>query len=261
MITSRIELVTPSVAEKFLAQNKSNRKVRPSWVDSLADSISRGEWLVTHQGIAFNNKGELIDGQHRLMAILQSKGAVKVMVTRGLKSDAFSVLDNGIKRTLTDQTNINRKTAEICTLLYQFAYGVRSPSAAQTTQIYNCGVGALSDELQAYAPSILPSVSTRAIRSAAVAKVISGVDKDYVFDMYRNMTLLKYTSLPPIAHSMLRQNATRKMGSSENVLAFSRGWKVFDPLFAKTERLVMTDSEQETIMRDVRTLIRSQVDE
>jgi len=34
----------------------------------FAEAMRRGEWMVTHQGIAFDTQGVLVDGQHRLAA-------------------------------------------------------------------------------------------------------------------------------------------------------------------------------------------------
>ena len=66
-----------------------------------------------HQGIAFNARDELIDGQHRLMAVVLSKTPVKMMVTFGMPSKVqgtrmtgMDVVDRGKTRTVADQLKI-----------------------------------------------------------------------------------------------------------------------------------------------------------
>src|SRR5438046_2404287 len=56
-------------AEQWLAANTANRPLSRSTVRGFADAMRSGEWLVTHQGVAFDTDGVLVDGQHRLAAI------------------------------------------------------------------------------------------------------------------------------------------------------------------------------------------------
>jgi hypothetical protein len=74
-------------------------------VDFLADSIIRGEWQLTHQGIALDgplDTGFLLDGQHRLNAIVKAGISVWIYVFEGLPRTAFPVLDTGKRRSGVD---------------------------------------------------------------------------------------------------------------------------------------------------------------
>lgn len=46
-------------------------------VKGFAEAMSRGEWMVTHQGIAFSSAGVLVDGQHRLAAVIEAEHAIR----------------------------------------------------------------------------------------------------------------------------------------------------------------------------------------
>ena len=75
-------LVTPEMARRWLDSNtRSNRRPSAKTVDAYAREMAAGRWLVTHQGIAFNQAGELVDGQHRLLAIIEADVNVLMMVT------------------------------------------------------------------------------------------------------------------------------------------------------------------------------------
>lgn len=92
-------LITPEAAQSILETcNASNRRMRGWWAAALAAAIKRGEWLLTHQGIAFDQHGNLIDGQHRLKAIVLAGIAVKMFVFVGLESRSFMAIDVGVKR-------------------------------------------------------------------------------------------------------------------------------------------------------------------
>lgn len=99
---SNITLVTPELALEWLGLNDRNRPMNKSFVAALAKAIERGEWQVTHQGIAFDEEGTLIDGQHRLAAIAKCGIPVEVMVTREVSRNTFTVMDTGRKRTARD---------------------------------------------------------------------------------------------------------------------------------------------------------------
>ncbi|MFI6519524.1 hypothetical protein ACIBF1_28480 [Spirillospora sp. NPDC050679] len=98
--------VTPELAAEWLIKNERNRPLSKASVHSLAQAIKRDEWQVTHQGIAFDQDGRLIDGQHRLAAIVKAQIPVQVLVTWGVNSTAFTVMDTGRKRTGKDALSL-----------------------------------------------------------------------------------------------------------------------------------------------------------
>lgn len=78
----------------------SQRKVQEAHVDALARAQLRGEWLPHHQGCAFSYKdGRLVlDGQHRLWAIVRSGVPCVLTLARGVRDEAFSKMDAGLGR-------------------------------------------------------------------------------------------------------------------------------------------------------------------
>lgn len=94
--------VSPDLAAEWLTRNTGNRPLSKSAVQQLVGRIQRGEWQLTHQGIAFDEDGVLIDGQHRLAAIAKAGTTVPLTVTHGVPRTAFTVMDTGRKRTGRD---------------------------------------------------------------------------------------------------------------------------------------------------------------
>jgi len=64
--------------------------------------MSRGDWKVTHQGIAFSIGGVLVDGQHRLAAIVEADIPVEMTVFTDVNEGTFDVLDTGKRRNAAD---------------------------------------------------------------------------------------------------------------------------------------------------------------
>jgi hypothetical protein len=106
-ITSEVVTLDPIQAREWLDNhNTRNRPLNPNTVEMYARVIKDGRWKVTHQGIAFDTNGALIDGQHRLAAIALAGVPVRIMVTRNVDPDEFSVIDVGRRRTPADALGI-----------------------------------------------------------------------------------------------------------------------------------------------------------
>lgn len=113
---SKIVTITPDMAKAMLEKNmESNRRLNHQTVKRYARIMKAGGWNLTHQGIAFDDKGELIDGQHRLQAIVMANVPITMMVTYGVEhrdGDAFTI-DTGTKRTTQNIIQISGITDEV----------------------------------------------------------------------------------------------------------------------------------------------------
>jgi hypothetical protein len=102
IVSNKIETITPSKAAEYLKTNTANRSHRKEWINKLALMILNDQFELTHCGIAFREDGTLIDGQHRLMAIVQANRPVKMFVARGLNDSSMFGIDQGKIRDATD---------------------------------------------------------------------------------------------------------------------------------------------------------------
>jgi hypothetical protein len=95
------EFVTPPKAVEYLNRNKQNqRRYMPTLGGRYTYDMANGFWIVTHEGIAFDVNGDLIDGQHRLQGIIDSGVGLWMLVTRGLSEKAIEVINRGKMRTM-----------------------------------------------------------------------------------------------------------------------------------------------------------------
>lgn len=113
---SKIITISPELAKEMLAKNmKNNRRLNHEAVRRYARIMKAGGWILSHQGIAFNDKGELIDGQHRLEAIVMANVPVTTMVTYDVcqtEGEAFTI-DVGQKRTTQNILQISGITDDV----------------------------------------------------------------------------------------------------------------------------------------------------
>lgn len=110
---TEIGTVTPQMAERMLALNEGpefrNRYLSQQRVIKYADMMQRGLWILSTQGISFSASGRLIDGQHRMAAVVQSGQSVNMTIWFGCEDAEFMVVDQGTTRTAGDLIHIEGK--------------------------------------------------------------------------------------------------------------------------------------------------------
>lgn len=105
-ITTTVETITPESAKEYLQRNNINRNINQSRVNAYADEIKNGKWQLNGEAIRFNTSGSLIDGQHRLSAIIKAEIPVEMCVMRNIPDDV-SIYDRGRPRDITDSMLIS----------------------------------------------------------------------------------------------------------------------------------------------------------
>ncbi len=116
---SRVQTITPAKAAEMLAANTINRPLSRQVVRAFADAMARGDWMVTHQGIAFDVNGVLVDGQHRLAAVIEADTPVEMTVFTDVDEGTFDVLDTGKRRNAADVLAIEgeKSSATLATMV------------------------------------------------------------------------------------------------------------------------------------------------
>jgi hypothetical protein len=94
--------LTPTAAGEILERNTRNRSLRENYVRKLAGAMERGEWVVNGEPIQIADNGDLLNGQHRLSAIVASGMTVPMLVVRGLTPATQMTMDAGTRRNLSD---------------------------------------------------------------------------------------------------------------------------------------------------------------
>jgi hypothetical protein len=105
-----IEFTPELSTEVMQKQNLHNRHVKMAVVTKYMEAMRRGEWDAENgETIKIDRKGTLMDGQHRLQAIIDLGKAQKLAVIFNVSSNCQKVIDNGSARTLSDYLTIQGK--------------------------------------------------------------------------------------------------------------------------------------------------------
>lgn len=103
---AELKTITPTWARRVLDEkNIGNRAMNKLHVDSLAKEMACGRWKVNGDTICIN-ESRLIDGQHRLAAVVLSGVTIQSFVVEGLPCDVFDTKDVGKRRSGGDTLGI-----------------------------------------------------------------------------------------------------------------------------------------------------------
>ena len=95
--------VTPVLAQEWLERNAHNRKQRPPAIAKYARDMTAGNWTLSPDCIAFDTNGRLVNGQHRLLAIIASGTTQQLTILEGFPLEAIDNIDGGMLRTFGDK--------------------------------------------------------------------------------------------------------------------------------------------------------------
>lgn len=87
--------MTPELAKQLLGRNENNRNIARGRVNALARDMASGAWKTTPHGVVVGADGRLIDGQHRLHAVVKAGLTVPMVVVRDAPNDCVWGIDRG----------------------------------------------------------------------------------------------------------------------------------------------------------------------
>lgn len=109
----KFEHITPERAEAALATSKGNPRWKNKTVDygnvsNIARDIEAGNWKPGNGSIAFDEDGNLIDGHHRMKAVVMANKPIDVWVCYGVDADGKNHIDDNKSRTVTQRMGVNK---------------------------------------------------------------------------------------------------------------------------------------------------------
>jgi hypothetical protein len=90
---TQLVTITPDYAKDLLRHNIANRPLSKRHVADLAREMAAGAWRETGDTIKLSD-GLLLDGQHRLHAVVASGVPIKTLLVTGLNSEVFPAIDS-----------------------------------------------------------------------------------------------------------------------------------------------------------------------
>lgn len=251
-------LFAPAECQAILDRMTGNRVCKPNVVKKYASDMAEGRWVDTHEPIAMSVDGNLIDGQHRLAAVIESGCSQYFWLAvydtqqtaRGLP------IDCGAMRTTADITGIDKPVVQVINRLFRMTISGqnRDPRPDEVrTMLPGCAA-----EVSAV---IYASRSGKRLKGSAVcrAAVVANV-------------LLHETFTEEIIAEFARWNAADNL-TWQSVIALNKQFdtgkamrpaeqflktaKAFDPRNKDKSYLRVNDSEAAIVSQELRTGLRA----
>lgn len=105
-----IRSITPAIASEWLTSRttaRPRRNLSKATVARYARDMVRNKWIFTGEGLKFDADGQLLDGQHRLNAIVESDTTQQMLTITGLPADSHEGMDSGKARSPGDVLALN----------------------------------------------------------------------------------------------------------------------------------------------------------
>lgn len=173
--TSRVVTVTPTIAADWLLLNTSNRPLYKSQVDTFARDMKAGRWITnTSDAVMIGSNRVLLNGQHRLAAVVQSGKGIDMLVEFGADPSSVPAIDRGKGRSSLDSylmSSGKSKTRFWGATAHAAARGASGQKAMMTTQEAESFFDAHENEID-YATGVLEQ-SRKGIKRSAVAAVLA----------------------------------------------------------------------------------------
>lgn len=99
--------ITPEIATAMLEHNKLNRDIRNDKVRAYVSLMKEGKWDFNGESIIFDEYGNVLDGQHRLWAIVYSECTIKILCVGGVDAEARYNIDTGLPRSVFDAVRMS----------------------------------------------------------------------------------------------------------------------------------------------------------
>lgn len=138
-MTITVEFVSPAIAEKWLGLNTVNRRVRRAYVSMYARMMQQGRWYPKPLAICFDEKGKLGNGQHTLMAIVESGQGQELLIARDVPTTSIAAMDTGLRRSVNDIAHFigNEMRSKPAAVSRALAFGIGDTEARSFEELFD----------------------------------------------------------------------------------------------------------------------------
>ena len=103
-----IEFITPQQAQIYMNRNfANNRKTVLNNILELEREMKAGRFTLSDSAICFNTENILVNGQHRLLAVIKTGLTQPFVVIKNLPDKSKLIMDVGKSRVMSDRITVS----------------------------------------------------------------------------------------------------------------------------------------------------------
>jgi hypothetical protein len=102
-LSVELMLIGPDLAAEFLSRQHGNQRgLKRKTLQRISQDLVAGRWKLNGEAIIFDSSGSLVDGQHRLKAVVITKTPITSIVVYGVNPSTYTSIDAGSPRSPYD---------------------------------------------------------------------------------------------------------------------------------------------------------------
>lgn len=235
VLDSRLVTITPQVASEMICANEGNRKLKESTVKNYASQMARGSWKETGDVIRVSETGNLLDGQHRLHAIVRSGVSFRFNVTTlrftgeqsGTESAVGIPIDIGNKRSTDVILGELKENVATARVLIKVADGLSSGGDNEIIGKYIDCFRRSMEVVNRASINRVRVVGHSAVKAAVIARHAMGLD--YTAELH-SISLDRFNEVSPLWMSWYRKVlGLADTGGKARESIFVHTWALTDP--------------------------------
>jgi hypothetical protein len=227
--------IAPSVAQTLLSRNRNNRNIRRNAIIRYAEMMTAGEWLLTGDAVRVCSDGDLIDGQHRLHAVVESGKTVEMIVMLGADPRVKLAIDSGIPRGVLAFAPLPERVKITLTAAYRMSDptnravpGIRDRERISTSPLCKVAI-----EINEASRGHIRAMASGAARAAICAAMLEWPEHaDFMRSQYLAMCRADFVNFSTLTAALYRQLTDPSLansGGSLEIQRFFRSMYAFDP--------------------------------
>lgn len=100
-------IIDKDLAESILSRNTNNRGISKTHLAFLKSELINDNWKFNGQTIVIGKSGRLLDGQHRLTAVVETGISMETLIIKNVDEGSFTTIDTGKQRGGSDVLSIH----------------------------------------------------------------------------------------------------------------------------------------------------------
>lgn len=241
--------------------NTGNRNLPLSNAKYYAELIRKGEFITTHQALAFtgdiNNPGRLLDGQTRLTAVISTGIPIKQWVFWNAPEVTFKAIDGGKSRSFVDHNpEYDKKTIAVLNVFWWLSQNSPIKITKTDADKLRKAFGKQIEILTATCATGEKRFSSSTVKAAFCLSMYQNPDKAQdIANIYRNMVLKKIENLPVSANRLFVKLLTVNGGGFDGIrIQFPMVHKAVTPSNWSLQKLYGPDDDY---FRSLASIIKS----
>ena len=139
-VSARVVYIDPKMAADLLRTNPEHqRNIKPANLHKIEADLRAGKFVVNGQTVIRDEKKRLMDGQHRLQAVVNTGIGIWTILVSDIPEEYFRLIDVGVARSFADTltTTERKQTKSLAAAVARLAEYLRNPQSVGSGAVFS----------------------------------------------------------------------------------------------------------------------------